>query len=55
MSVGTPESRMACEAEASASAPKSSVVANQSSRLTEVHYLNEHGEDIILWNEPARD
>ncbi|MCR4873696.1 MAG: Rne/Rng family ribonuclease [Bacteroidales bacterium] len=31
------------------------VVANQSSRLTEVHYLNEHGEDIILWNEPARD
>ena len=31
------------------------IVANQSSRLTEVHYLNEHGEDIILWNEPARD
>ena len=31
------------------------IVSNQSSRLTEVHYLNEHGEDIVLWNEPARE
>ena len=31
------------------------IVSNQSSRLMEVHYLNEHGEDIVLWNEPARE
>ena len=31
------------------------IVSNQSSRLTEVHYMNEHNEDIILWNEPARE
>ena len=31
------------------------ITPNQSSRLTEVHYMNNHNEDIILWNEPARE
>ena len=31
------------------------IVPNQSNRLTEVHYMNVHNEEIILWNEPARE
>lgn len=31
------------------------ISANQSSRLNEVHYLNENNDEIILWSEPTTE